>query len=111
VISPESNTLKDGSMNSYEEEYKILTAMANAKMVMNAHKGNIEDMDISEMVRLAMGELEELEQAAKSSTHHTHIVEEAADVLNFLVAIVSKTVTGYRAREKTSVEIIQEFTD
>lgn len=69
--------------------------MASAKLVMNSHKGNIEDLSKEQIMNLLRGEVQELQEAADLM----HTIEEAADVYNFLMAIVHKKVLEYRGRK------------
>ena len=81
--------------------YDIVVSMARTKMLMNAHKGNIEDVDNRELIKMAIGEIHELEEAITNSGY-MEIIEEAADVLNFVIAAVHKSVHGYRGRNENS---------
>ena len=83
-------------MSDYSDTKVIIENMAGAKLVMNSHKGNIEDLSEEQIIRLLKCEVGELEEASDLM----HIIEEAADVYNFLMAIVHKKVLEYRGRKQ-----------
>jgi len=72
--------------------------MAGVKMRMNAHKGDIEDVDPLALIKKMRGEVDELEEAIQKGDI-MHIIEESADVFNFLVALTHQQVTKYRVRK------------
>lgn len=82
-------------MCDYADTKKVIESMASAKLVMNSHKGNIEDLSKEQIMNLLRGEVQELQEAADLM----HTIEEAADVYNFLMAIVHKKVLEYRGRK------------
>lgn len=84
--------------DKYDEVYEIVVSMAKAKMLMNAHKGEIENVDPGTLCTLGKGEFDELNAAV--GTNYVHVVEEVADVLNFAVAMAYNAIKGYRNREK-----------
>lgn len=84
--------------NKYEETVEILNNMAKVKMAMNSHKGDIEVVEPIEILRQTFEELKELEQAM-SEKDLMHIIEEAADVQNFLIAVVHQQIQRYRSRK------------
>lgn len=84
--------------DKYDETYEIVVAMAKAKMMMNSHKGAIEDMGPIALVEKGKLEFDELEEAI-TSKDYAHIVEEVADVLNFAVAAAHKAIQDYRSRK------------
>jgi len=91
-------------MDKYDETHRIISNMAGVKMRMNSHKGNIEDADADVLLQKLFDEVRELEEAIKEAKGSTdgnimHIIEESADVFNFLVAITHKQVTKYRERK------------
>lgn len=84
-------------MSKYDDTYEVLVHMAKAKMVMNAHKGSIEDIDTDVLIELAKGELDELKEAINNGDI-LNIIEEAGDVANFIVAATHRAVHHYRGR-------------
>lgn len=88
-------------MDKYAEAREVINKMADVKMTMNAHKGNIEDLHPSEILALLRGEVNELDQAAStdSETELMHVIEEAADCQNFLLALVHQQIELYRGRK------------
>ena len=84
--------------NKYEETVEILNNMAKVKMAMNAHKGDIEVQDPMKILQQTFNELKELEEAM-GEKDLIHIIEEAADVQNFLIAVVHQQVERYRSRK------------
>jgi len=85
-------------MGDYSEAQAIINKMAEAKMVMNAHKGNIEDVHVSRLLKCIRDEVNELD-AATDADNIMHIIEEAADVQNFLLALVQQQLNAYRSRK------------
>ncbi len=85
-------------MEKYDETTDILANMAKVKMEMNAHKGGIEDIPEDDLVHMMKDEITELVDAIESEDI-THIIEECADVLNFLTAIAHQQITRYRSRK------------
>lgn len=88
-------------MTKYEETIEILNNMAKVKMTMNSHKGSIELNKPKVVLQQAFDELKELEQALLSDedVELMHVIEEAADVQNFLIAIVHQQIEKYRSRK------------
>ena len=82
-------------MSKYADTHAIIENMARVKLAMNSHKGNIEDMGELEILNLMKAEMDELVEAESL----IHIIEEAADVYNFLLALVHKKTTEYRERK------------
>jgi len=95
----------------YDEAYDIVIAMAKAKMMMNAHKGKIEEVPIDQLIAMGMEEFSELKDAIYGGDY-THIIEEVADVLNFAVAAAYNAIEGYRKRkgEKSAVQKLDDAT-
>jgi NTP pyrophosphatase (non-canonical NTP hydrolase) len=85
-------------MDKYEETKRILNDMASVKMAMNSHKGNIEDIDEVRLVTMLKAEVTELEEAIQSGDL-MQILQEAADVQNFLLGVVHQQVDNYRRRK------------
>jgi len=83
------------NLDAYADTHKVIENMANVKLAMNSHKGNIEDMDDAEIMMLLRGEVQELDEAKDL----LHVIEEAADCYNFLLALVHKKITAYRTRK------------
>ena len=84
--------------NKYDETIEVISNMAKVKMTMNAHKGNIEDLEAKSIINMMKGEVEELESAV-SQEDLMHVIEEAADVMNFLVALTHQQIEKYRTRK------------
>lgn len=84
--------------DKYEDTYGILMHMAKAKLTMNAHKSNIEDLTPDELIDLAIDELIELRSAIKASDT-INIIEEAADVTNYVMAASHIALMKYRSRK------------
>ena len=85
-------------MDKYEETKKILNDMASVKMAMNSHKGNIEDKPDTGILAMLRGEVAELREAVAKGDL-MDILQEAADVQNFLLAIVHQQIQQYRGRK------------
>lgn len=85
-------------MSQYAEAQAIINKMAEVKMTMNAHKGNIEDAKPMSILKLMDGEVTELAEAIEQGDM-MHIIEEAADVQNFLLALVQQQLNAYRSRK------------
>lgn len=84
----------------YDETYEVVVHMAKLKMLMNRHKGNIEDCNTDVLIALAKEELQELLEAITShDKNYVHIIEEVADVLNFAVAAAFNAIDEYRSRK------------
>ena len=86
-------------MTDYSEVQQIVSDMAKVKMAMNSHKGKIEKSSSRSLIGLLKQEVEELEQTLLSEEDLMHVIEEAADVQNFLLAIVHQQVIKYRSRK------------
>jgi len=74
-------------MNTYDQTYEAIVLMAKAKMIMNSHKGDIESLPANTLLALAKAELAEVEEAVTSGSSQVHIIEECADLMNYLVAL------------------------
>ncbi len=86
----------------YDKTYDIVVHMAKVKMLMNEHKGDIEDTNTDVLIELAKGELDELHEAIRSNEeadNYVHVIEEVADVLNFAIAAAHNAIEGYRSRK------------
>ena len=90
--------------DSYSETKEILGAMALVKMKMNAHKGAIEDIETGHLIGMLRSEIQELEEAINTGDR-AHIVEEAADAMNYIVAIVHQQITTYRKRKEVNPDL------
>jgi hypothetical protein len=82
-------------MAKYDDTMAVIEDMARVKRTMNSHKGNIEDMSEQEILDCLAGEFTELKEA----TGMLNTIEEAADMYNFLMALVHKKITTYRERK------------
>ena len=85
-------------MDKYDETHRIISNMAGVKMRMNSHKGEIENVSDEVLLQKMMGEIDELAEAIKEG-NMIHIIEESADVFNFLVGITHKQIIKYRERK------------
>lgn len=85
-------------MDKYLETKTILNDMASVKMAMNAHKGNIEDVHPTEIIKMMRSEVDELQEAVNDKDL-MNILQEAADVQNFLLAVVHQQIHLYRNRK------------
>lgn len=85
-------------MDKYCETKRILNDMASVKMAMNSHKGNIEDKADTEILSMLKGEVSELREAVAKGDL-MDILQEAADVQNFLLAIAHQQISKYRGRK------------
>lgn len=83
----------------YKDTFDVINQMAMVKMAMNRHKGNIENNETSAIIEMLRAEVEELSQATKEPDI-LHIIEEAADVMNFLVAVTHQQIERYRGRKE-----------
>lgn len=86
------------SGDKYADAKAAIEHMAAAKMVMNRHKGSIEDVDPQKLIDLLRQEVEELDEAVLSGSM-VHIIEEAADIHNFLIGLVQQQIDAYRGRK------------
>lgn len=87
--------------STFEEARDVLNHMAHLKMSMNSHKGDIVDFAKNkEALEDAMSdELHELFAAIQNEADLMHIIEEAADVQNYLLAAVQRAIIDYRTRK------------
>ena len=83
--------------SNYDEAQRILNSMADAKMAMNSYKGDIEDIPAGTLIQLLRNEVGELEDAVFEKDI-MHIIEEAADAQNYLIALVYQQILIYRGR-------------
>lgn len=82
-------------MDKYADARSVIENMANVKLAMNSHKGNIEDMDEGDIIVKLRQEVQELDDSASL----LNAIEEAADCYNFLLALVHKKTQQYRNRK------------
>ena len=82
----------------YDDAHNVIRDMANVKMTMNSHKGVIEDVNQTALIQMLRHEVKELAEALEEG-NLLHIIEEAADVNNFLVALVQQQINKYRNRK------------
>jgi len=85
-------------MQDYDEYYEAIVHMARVKLLMNKHKGNIEDVHPDQLIEFAMRELHELREAIGNGSYMA-IIEEIADVLNFVMAAGVQAIEEYRRRK------------
>tara|TARA_R110001606_G_C15052987_1_gene613754 strand:+ start:236 stop:508 length:273 start_codon:yes stop_codon:yes gene_type:complete len=85
-------------LDNYAETKQIINDMASVKMAMNSHKGKIENAEAGEILALMQHEMDELREAINSASL-MDILQEAADVQNFLVALIQQQVIKYRSRK------------
>ena len=88
-------------MNEYKDAVEAINSMAEVKMIMNRHKGRIEDVYSGDLIKMMNDEIDEL-VAAMDSGNLMHVIEEAADIQNFLVAIVHQKIAEYRRRKNVN---------
>lgn len=86
-------------MEKYNETMDVISSMAKVKMTMNSHKGNIEDCSPELIMNMLYGEVEELSDAIDKDGDILHIIEESADVMNFLIAVTHQQIEKYRKRK------------
>lgn len=86
-------------MNNYDSTYEAIVHMAKAKMIMNSHKGDIESLNPATLVELAKSELAEVEMAMINGQDQVHVIEECADLMNYLVAMSHVAIENYRNRK------------
>lgn len=92
-------------MKNYNLDYQLLVSMAKIKMAMNAHKGDIEDISIPLLIQFAKDELDELGEALMGGeSNQILVIEEAADVVNYMVAAVRKATEAYKNRKELANE-------
>ena len=85
-------------MKKYDETLEVINQMAMVKMQMNAHKGAIEEGHPDRIVEMMRAEVLELSDAIHEG-NIMHVIEEAADVMNFLVAVTHQQIEAYRSRK------------
>jgi DNA-binding FrmR family transcriptional regulator len=86
-------------MDKYAETKQIINDMASVKMAMNSHKGQIEDIHPDKIMTCIRGEICELETAIHEDEHIVDILQEVADVQNFLIAVAHQQIKKYRSRK------------
>ena len=86
-------------MDKYDQTHRIISNMAGVKMRMNSHKGAIESAEPKVLLQKMLNEVDELGEAIDEE-NIMHIIEEAADVFNFLVGITHQQITKYQERKK-----------
>lgn len=86
-------------MSKYDETYDIVVAMAKVKMMMNAHKGRIEDIPKEDIISKGKEEFDELSYALDVGKGYVHVIEEVADILNFAVGAAYNAIQQYRERK------------
>ena len=94
-------------MDKYAEAIEVINKMASVKMTMNAHKGDIEDADSLRIVQALNREFEELAETVMTEENLMHVIEEAADIHNFLIALVHQQINKYRTRKDESKRTIE----
>ncbi len=85
--------------DKYAETKELMGHMTAVKMSINSHKGAIEECSDEFLIAKLREEVDELELAIDQGDY-THILEEAADVQNYLVGMVFKEIEKYRGRKK-----------
>lgn len=85
--------------DKYIDTFDTLNHMAKVKMAMNQHKGSIEDCPPETILKMLKGEVEELEHAVLHKGT-LDVLEESADVMNFLLALVHQQIGEYRRRKE-----------
>ena len=84
--------------DQYNDAFEAIKLVAKAKMVMNYHKGDIAAVDVDKLLTMLSDEVDEL-TIAIGQDNIMHVIEEAADVFNFLVALTHKQIEEYRTRK------------
>ena len=82
----------------YDETYQVLVSAARTKMIMNQHKGMIHDKGPWPLIDPLHAEIKELVEALYNKDPE-RIIEEAGDVLNFLVGIAHNALEAYRSKK------------
>jgi hypothetical protein len=85
----------------YADAVDAINAMASVKMAMNRHKGRIEDVPTGKLIRALKDEVIELSEIIDGGDM-VHIIEEAADIQNFLIGIVQQQIQKYRERKNVN---------
>ena len=85
-------------MDKYAETKEVLSHMAAVKMGMNSHKGEIEDLPEGKIFELLEQEIRELEDAVVENRIMA-VIEEGADVMNYVVGLVHQRIHKYRTRK------------
>lgn len=80
-----------GDFPHYDKYLKLIADAQRYKLRLNAHKGDLADKDVSELLRLMKREIEELEEAISRGSE-IEIILEAADISNFVLGIVVSAV-------------------
>ena len=84
--------------DQYNDAFEAIKLVAKAKMVMNYHKGDIADVEVDKLLGMLKEEVLELNEAVHEG-NIMHIIEEAADIFNFLVALTHQQIEEYRTRK------------
>jgi len=84
--------------SAYDDAFEAIKLMAKTKMVLNYHKGDIANCSSTDLIEMVKGEVIELDNAVQDE-EIVHVIEEAADVLNFLVALTHQQIKKYRSRK------------
>jgi NTP pyrophosphatase (non-canonical NTP hydrolase) len=85
-------------IDPYEETKDLIAHMAAVKMRMNSHKALIEENSSEWLMQKLREEIEEFQQAIDGEGY-MNILEEAADIHNYVMAIVHQQVHKYRNRK------------
>lgn len=86
--------------STFEEARDVINHMAHVKMVMNSHKGDIVEFatNINRLIDQLQDETDELADAIRKD-ELISIIQEAADVQNYLLATVQSAINRYRSRK------------
>lgn len=84
--------------DKYAQTKELMDAMAHVKMLMNSHKHQIEENDTEFLLDKLAEEVAELKEAVHTG-NYMHIIEEAADIHNYLVGLVHKEIGRYQIRK------------
>ena len=82
----------------YEETIDAICNASRLKMLINSHKGDIEQLDPKTAIGLAKGELDELLEAMEADNYEKAITE-CGDVMNFIISVGYNAIEGYRRRK------------
>lgn len=88
----------------YDDAFEAIKLVAKAKMVMNYHKGDIASCPTDVLINSLSSEIAELQDAV-AGEDIMHVIEEAADVFNFLVALTHQQIEKYRHRKGSNSDI------
>ena len=86
-------------MRDYDKTWEIVESMARTKLLMNDYKGRIEEVPPGKLLTLATKEIDEL-RVAVANNRYMDVIEETADVLNFVMAAAHQVIHVYRNKDE-----------